>query len=198
MGTPSRYTDADREAAYLAMMKGTAALAAWADANSATVKQARLVAHRWGDAHGLPTPTRAPSKLAGADLTRPTADLVREYGVTASRVIQERTARGVPAPPRPVKPPPPPKPTPKPRPVVETPAPPVKARGATRPQVDEELAEIANPSPVIRVGPRFAVPVEHYDMNRMTFDPNAEPDPRWERRFLAAEPMKRGTWGESV
>ena len=196
MGTPSRYTDADREAAYLAMMKGTAALAAWADANSATVKQARLVAHRWGDAHGLVTPTRAPSRLKDADLTRSTEELMAETGLTRTAVNLHKRRAGLPQP-RQVKPSPP-KPAPKPRPVVETPAPPVRARGATRPQVDEELAEIANPSPVIRVGPRFAVPVEHYDMNRMTFDPNAEPDPRWERRFLAAEPMKRGTWGESV
>ena len=193
MGTPSRYTDAEREAAYLARMESTAALAAWANLHGVPVKAARLVAHRWGDAHGLPTPTRAPSKLAGADLTRPTAELVREYGVTASRVIQERTARGVPAPPRPVKPLQPPKPTPKPRPVVETPAPPVKARGATRPQLEEELAEIANPSPVIRVGPRFAVDARAYDAGRLTYDPTAEPDPRWLRRFEAKESRARGT-----
>lgn len=196
MGTPSRYTDAEREAAYLAMMEGPNALAAWAAVQRVPVKAARLVAHRWGDAHGLPTPTRAPSKLEGADLTRSTEELMAETGLTRTAVNLHKRRAGF-AQPRQVKPSPPP-PAPKPRPVVETPAPPVKARGATRPQLEEELAEIADPSPVIRVGPRFAVDARAYDAGRMTFNPNAEPDPRWERRFLAAEPMKRGTWGESV
>lgn len=188
MGTPSRYTDAEREAAYLAMMESPDALAAWADLHGVEVKAARLVAHRWGDAHGLPTPTRATSKLAGADLTRSTEELMAETGLTRAAVNLHKRRAGVPQP-RPVKP----APAPKPRPVVETPPPPTKARGATRRQSSEELAEIASPSPVIRVGPRFAVPVEHYDMDRMTFNPNAEPDPRWLRRFEAKESRARGT-----
>jgi len=198
MGTPSQYTDAEKEAAYLAMMEGPNVLAAWAAVHRVPVKAARLVAHRWGDAHGLPTPTRAPSKLAGADLTRPTAELVREYGVTASRVTQERAARGVPAPPRRTKPLPPPKPAPKPRPVVETPTPPTKARGATRRQGEDELAEIANPPPVIRVGPRFAVPVEHYDTGKLAFDPDATLDPKWEARFMARRSGRDEERGEEA
>lgn len=180
MGTPSLYTDAEREAAYLAMMESTAALAAWADLHGVEVKAARLVAHRWGDAHGLPTPTRATSKLAGADLTRSTEELMAETGLTRAAVNLHKRRAGVPQP-RPVKP----APAPKPRPVVETPPPPTKARGATRRQSSEELAEIASPPPVIRVGPRFSVDPRAYDTGRLTFDPNAELDPRWEARFLA-------------
>lgn len=105
MPNRSRYTDAEREAAYRAMMESSAALAGWARAHSVDMKAARCVAHRWGAAHGLLTPKATPSRLDGADLTRPTADLAREYGVSLSRVIQVRAARGVKGPPRPTKPP---------------------------------------------------------------------------------------------
>lgn len=193
MGTPSLYTDAEREAAYLAMMESTAALAAWADLHGIKVKAARLVAHRWGDAHGLPTPTRAPSKLAGADLTRSTEELMAETGLTRAAVNLHKRRAGVPQP-RPVKP----APAPKPRSVVETPAPPVKARGATRRQSSEELAEIANPPPKLRVGPRFSVDAGEYDTGKLAFDPDAELDPRWEARFLARASGRDEERGEPV
>lgn len=231
MSSPSRYTDAEREAAYLAMVESTAALAAWARVHGVDVKAARCVAHRWGAAHGLPTPTRAPSRLEGADLTRPTADLVREYGVTASRVSQVRTALGIAAP------------TaydrlmaapatelansttrdlceryacsastvvdvrrarvrewrPEPLPVADTPLPPAKATGATSTDTARELAEIASPPPVVRIGARFVVDREALDYLAPEYGaPREAPSARWEDRFLAAEPMKRGTWGETV
>lgn len=191
MGTPSFYTDAEREAAYLAMMESTAALAAWADLHGVKVKAARLVAHHWGDAHGLPTPTRALSKLAGADLTRSTEELMAETGLTRAAVNLHKRRAGVPQP-RPVKP----APAPKPRPVVETPTPPTKARGATRRQSSEELAEIASPPPVIRVGPRFSVDPRAYDTGKLAFDPTAEPDPRWLARFMARGPGRDEERGE--
>lgn len=165
---PADLTDAQ-------LMRGAAAVVAERCGVSAALVCAER--HR----RGLVRPDARAALMAAPldELARDSADaLCRRYHCSHSTVSEVRRLRGVTA----------------------TPGllPQREPAGATERQRATEAEEIAEPPAVLRVGPRFSVDPRAYDTGKLTFDPNAEPDPKWEARFMVREPHRLGVWGESV
>lgn len=185
MGTPHKlsWTDALRAECYAAYIGGT--LAEWCAPRGLDVHATRSTAQRWAGTHGLPL-RRETCPLDDADLTRPVAELVAQYGVTRSAVSHARKRAQL-SPPKPPKPPPPP----------SRPVRPVVAHAA------RERAEIAAGAPeTIRIGPRgFALdtssPAAAY-LDRTKYTTKAEPDAKWLAEFEARMDRRLGTYGETL
>lgn len=222
---PRLWPEERRAAAYAALMGGT--LAEWCASEGVSLIAARASAGRYRAARGLPRHAPLPSELSDAELMADQAiDIARRCGVGAGVVCAERHRRGLYSPkPREVLKEIPPEELfgvsiqalarryscsestvsearrargeRRPVPVATVPAP--RHRNDVKANADAEAREIAAGAPEwIRVGPRFSVRRESAPLDVPTFDLHRDVDPRWEARFLAAEPMKRGTWGESV
>jgi len=99
---PHRYlwTDATRAECYSAYIAGT--LTEWCEARGLDRHDTDNIARRWAHKHGLPR-LRERAPLDGADLTRPTRAIAREYGVTMSAVQKARAKAGIRPPPLPPK-----------------------------------------------------------------------------------------------